>query len=57
MTLDLRALLPFRFELDYVCASCGRRFAPGDGHDFAACADGTRSTDAGIYAAGGVRAE
>lgn len=55
MTLDA-LLLRYRFELDYVCAACGRRFAL-DEHDFAACADGTRSTDAGIYAADAVRAE
>ena len=50
-------LLPYRFDPDYVCASCGRRFALDDGHDFAACAESTRSTDAGIYAADAVRSQ
>ena len=55
MRLDA-LLVRYRFELDYVCAACGRRFAL-DEHDFAACAGSTRSTDAGIYAADGVRAQ
>ena len=49
-------LLPYRFELDYVCAACGRRFAL-DEHDFAACAESTRSTGDSIYAADAVRAQ
>ena len=48
---------PYRFDPDYVCAACGRRFALEDGHDFAACAESTRSTDPGIYRVDAVRAQ
>jgi hypothetical protein len=29
----------YRFDVDYVCRGCGRRFWPHERHDFAACAD------------------
>ena len=48
MTLDLRLLVRYRFDVDYVCRGCGRRFWPDEAHDFAACADQAASTEATV---------